>query len=394
MTEPSSSTNEIKLEAQGIARGDPLLRWLSRIGVSSILIGAVYAVAFRSLNTLASWRAGHLRTVGTVTGHLDDPSTYTVLVAGAVIFAYYTWAPRGIATLFKGLYENGVIGDPIRQKDKGNKDPEDDNVEKHPYESFLEEMQRAFGKWWWSAASLAIAVGATLLLVLPQYLELGQDAWWTADYANMTLALVYLMIGLYNVLLQLIYWVISIYWLRRLFKSFAINARPLYPDGAGGLSPLGNFTLSLSYIIAFVGFMLVLTPITRNFVVAGTLQFRWTSEIVIGLGIYLVTAPIVFFGPLAVAHRVMRKAKHDLLLQIAQRFDTEYTHLQKALSGGSSGLKNHSEMLNELQSLHKMASKFPVWPFNLENITRFVTVYFLPFVVPLFLELLGLVFGL
>jgi hypothetical protein len=37
-----------------------------------------------------------------------------------------------------------------------------------------------------------------------------------------------------------------------------------------------------------------------------------------------------------------------------------------------------------------MTSAFPVWPFNVENVTRFGTAYVLPLLVPLLVELSGL----
>jgi hypothetical protein len=214
-------------------------------------------------------------------------------------------------------------------------------------------------------------------------LALGQSASWTADKLSLGLSLLWIALGLYCVLLLLIYSVLSIFWLSRLFNSFAIRVRPLYPDRAGGLSPLGNFALKLSYIIAFTGIMLVVTPITRNYVAVGTLQFRWTPEILVGLGIYLVAAPIVFFGPLSVAHKVMEDRKDQLLEQIARRFDTVWTSVQNGLSVGVdiSGLDSSLKALTELEALYETANKFPVWPFNVSNLARFGTSYVSPLVV-------------
>jgi hypothetical protein len=212
---------------------------------------------------------------------------------------------------------------------------------------------------------------------------LGQSAAWTADILSRDLSLLWMLIGLYCVLLLLIYSALSIYWLNRLFKSFTIRVRPLNPDQAGGLSPLGSFTLKLSYLIACTGFMLVVTPITRNYVAVGTLRFRWTVELVIGLGIYLITAPVVFFGPLWVAHRVMEDAREQLLSQIARRFDMVWNSVQDGLGVGVgiSRLDSSLKALKELKALHETASKFPVWPFNLPNLARFGATYVSPLVV-------------
>jgi len=85
----------------------------------------------------------------------------------------------------------------------------------------------------------------------------------------------------------------------------------------------------------------------------------------------------------------MRNAKSQLLLQIAQRFETEYINIQNALDDDISDLENSLKMLKELQSLHEMTSEFPVWPFNLENIVRFVTSLVSPIALAIAADLLS-----
>jgi len=133
----------------------------------------------------------------------------------------------------------------------------------------------------------------------------------------------------------------------------------------------------------------VTTPVTRHYLTYGTFRFGWTSDIIVGLGIYVIAAPIVFFAPLSVTHNAMRNAKSQLLLQIAQRFETEYINIQNALEDDISDLENSLKMLKELQSLHEMTSEFPVWPFNLENIVRFVTSLVSPIALAIAADLLS-----
>ena len=388
MTSTQNSFDATELEPEGIAKGDPLLKMLSGIKASPILLGVAYSLMFMSVRAFAAWRAGHLRTVGTVTGFFDDPALYTNLISGAVVWAYYTWMPRGIVTVFKGFYGNGVIGAPIPSMHE--------KEEKRTNVSFTEEMQASFGRWWWCAASLAIAASATFILVLPPYLAMGQNAYWSAETLSLILSLLWMLIGLYCVVLLLIYSVLGIYWLSRLFNNFTIYVRPLHPDRAGGLSPLGNFTLMLSYIIAVIGIMFVSTPITRNYQAVGTWRFRWTTELLVGLGIYVVAAPTVFFAPLSVAHNAMKEAKDQLLLQIARRFEKEYSRIREVLDEdvpsleySSKILENSSKILGELQTLHDTTSKFPVWPFNVSNVTRFGTSYVSPIAIAILIDLLG-----
>lgn len=357
-----------ELEPEAITKGDPLLKLITRIKASPIVIGAGFSAVFNLLRMLAAWRVGHLHTVGSVTGFFEDPGMYANLFAGAVIWIYYTWMPRGIVAALKGLLANKVIGPPTpATTTKRGKE--------YSYALFLAEMQTLFGRWWWSAMSLTIAAGATSILLLPRYLARmkGQDSWSMADPLNLTLSLSWALINTYCVALLLIYCVLSVLRFSRLFTKFTVYVQPLHPDRAGGLSPLGNFSLALSYIVTLIGLLLVTTPITRHFLEVGTIGFKWTPDILVGLGVYVVAAPIVFFAPLSVTHNAMQNAKDLLLLQIAQRFEAEYISVQNALDGDISGLDNSLKILKELHSLHEVTSEFPVWPFNSENMVRFAT---------------------
>jgi hypothetical protein len=375
------------LEPEEIANGDPLLKWFSQSKISPILFGFIYTVLLNCLRLFAAWKSGYLHTSGRVIGFIEDPSVYTNFIYGAIVFAYYVWLPRGITTVFKGLWENKVIDQPTKAfaKKAG---------EKVTYPDFINNMKTWFGQWWWPAISLTISLGVTLIMILPQYIAMGDSAWWTASVFPMITALIWIFVGLYCVLMMLFYTTFSIYWLQKLFRNFETCVRPLYPDKAGGLAPLGNFTLMLSYIIALLGIILVATAMTRSYVVRGTLQFRWTPELLAGLAAYALAAPVAFFGPLSVAHNTMKKAKHKQLLNISSQFDKLYQQVQQDLESDPKKLKGHSEIITELQNFYDMTNKFPVWPFNLQNITRFVSVYIVPALATLSAPLIDWLFSL
>ena len=198
-----------------------------------------------------------------------------------------------------------------------------------------------------------------------------QDSWSMADPLNLTLSLLWALVNLYGVVHAFTHCVLGIYWLRSLFVTFTVYVRPLHPDRAGGLSPIGKFSLALSYAVTLVGLLVVTTPITRNYLAYGRFRFRWTNDTLVALGAYVIAAPIVFFAPLSATHRAMKNAKRQLLLQIAQRFETEYINIQNALDDDISGLESSLKALRELHLLHEMTSEFPVWPANLDSIARF-----------------------
>jgi hypothetical protein len=91
----------------------------------------------------------------------------------------------------------------------------------------------------------------------------------------------------------------------------------------------------------------------------------------------------------------MQEAKRKQLLNIARQFDQVYDSIQESLGadvvfleqhGGIGELEERSRGLEQLQELYKTTSQFPVWPFNMENVTRFVTAYVSPIVIPLVAE--------
>ena len=376
---PQTYSGVVKLKLAGFPSGDPILNVFTRARIHPLLIGVIYILVVRLAQLFAAWRVGHLRTVGVTTGYFDDPTTYTAAIFGAAVVAYYAWIPRGILSVFKGLYDNGVIGSPIATDQKMNE-------KKQSERPFTDKVLTSFRGWWWPVISMLAATAAMITLLLPRYRALGQSAWWTADTLNLIIVLLlHMLTAMYCAILLLIYSVLTIYWLGSLFSSFRIHIRPLYPDRAGGLAPLGSFTLTTSYLIAILGMMFVVTPITRNYLENGTLQFLWTTELYIGLATYIVAAPVVFFAPLSVAHNHMKEEKNKLLQKIAQQFEAEYRNVHKALRRRprTTSLENSLQRLRKLQDLYDITSKFPIWPFNAENLARFGTSFLLPILIPL-----------
>jgi hypothetical protein len=373
MENECSNTIKTGLNSEILAKGDPLLRQILKINASPILLGTSIAIILTTIRMIAAWCGGYLETTEMTIGFFEDPGMYVNFIAGTAVWTYYLWMPRGVTNAFNGLIENKAIGIP-------HSTTMDKRGEGYSLSSFLNEMQLCFGKWIWSLTAFILSVGGTSLFLLPRYLYRMQiqDSWSMATPLNLALSTLWAITGLYAAFLVLFFILVSISWLRRLFTEFTLEVRPLHPDHAGGLSPLGKFSLNLSYIITILGFILATIPISRYYLATGSFGFSWTMDVILGLGIYIIAAPFAFFAPLSVAHGAMKNTKRELLLQISQRFEREYVSIQKSLEGTGALLEENISNLNGLNSLYLLTSKFPVWPFNVENIVRFFTSFISP----------------
>jgi hypothetical protein len=382
----SEKTNNIfdKFSTKCICRCEPILLKLSTSDIPPIIFGISISITTIIIRSFAALRVGHLFTTGNITGFLETPAIYVGAIYGSAIWTFYIWIPKGITKLFKGLSKNKII--------IGTKLKEDtDNESNMPMtDKFQYDMEKSYGKCIWPIISMLISTISILLFLLPQYLDKSYSASVAdvADTFSLILTTGWALFALYSVLISVIFVAITIYWLYQTFNKFRINIRPLHPDHSGGLSPLGNFSLRLSYFIVVIGFILIVTPITRNYVVDGSLSFRWTTELLLSLSFYLLLAPIVFFAPISVAHNAMLTAKSNLLLRIANRFDKEFDRIQVELKENNGDLDFNTENLKKLQLLHDTTNQFPVWPFSLGNIKRFISTYISPLLLGLIADLL------
>jgi hypothetical protein len=373
MEHEESSGLTPQLNPKDLTLGDPFLKRMLKVHASPFVLGVSIAVLFTLIRMIATWWSGDLKTSGRTIGFLEDPGMYINLIAGIVVWTYYFWMPHGITRAIRDLLRNKAIGN--AHSVSQNEMSEDNDIH-----SFWHSVQVPFSKWIWSAAAIVLSTAGTLLFLLPNYLNRMQmqDSWSMVNPLNLVLSILWAITGLYAALFILIFILLCIYWLRKLFTDFAVEVRPLHPDQAGGLSPLGKFSLHLSYIITILGFILATIPMSRYYLSYGTFGFSWTSDVILGLGIYIIAAPFAFFAPLSVAHSAMKSTKQKLLLEISQRFEKEYGNIHKSIQGEVSTLQENIANLQGLHTLHELTNKFPVWPFNIENIFRFVTSFISP----------------
>ena len=167
-------------------------------------------------------------------------------------------------------------------------------------------------------------------------------------------------------------------------KELKLNVNPLHPDRCGGLHSLSNYSLKTAYLAAVLGISVGL--IEYQFITQGVGQVYWFVHLIIPLHVALSMA--CFFGPLLAAHRGMRKAKEELLQEIARQFQTDYSQIRLSLTGDAETFKKGNEKIKELRAFYTLTDEFPVWPFDVQTFRRFLLTVPSP-LLPLLPKLIG-----
>jgi hypothetical protein len=166
---------------------------------------------------------------------------------------------------------------------------------------------------------------------------------------------------------------VTIYTLRTAFRSAEIEIFPLHPDKCGGLGAISKYTTVIAFGIGTIG--LVLSAATIYEIVYGELARAY--PVLLGIGAYLILAPLFFFLPLGTAHETMRKAKDEELLGISQKYAQTY----KGLDITTRSLEEYDKEfanLERIKKLYEVADSFPVWPFDTRSLRRFMIIVTAP----------------
>jgi hypothetical protein len=159
------------------------------------------------------------------------------------------------------------------------------------------------------------------------------------------------------------------YFVIRKFLSGNINVQPLHPDNCGGLAPLGEFALRITWAGFFVGIP-VLWLMYGNYL-NNIPHYQLTN--IFNLSFYVISMTVVFFLPLLGARKSMRRAKDKELRLINDIFQKGrkdvLLNINKYKVEGEVEISN----LEKLIKLHDIAKSMPVWPFNSRNIVRFLS---------------------
>ena len=278
---------------------------------------------------------------------------------------FLLWMPKGFSDVIQGLRRNQSL----KFYD------EDDQA----LSAFLSRFNRTYFHWAWIVISILAVAGFILGLSVPEQSQF--QTWQTAgDFVFCYTILVWDSIFTLG-MLAVIRVFISIFYFNKLFQEFKLNVRIVHPDRAGGLSPLGDFSVKIGYVIGIYGFASVAATLSESYVTTTQFSSPMLSNALLPLlAIYLVLAPVVFFAPIGTARSAMRRAKQVFLLKISDQIEVEFQNIRDLDTADAEVISLSLEKLDQLQRVHEMAEKFPVWPFNLRNVIRFFSAISSPFV--------------
>lgn len=160
----------------------------------------------------------------------------------------------------------------------------------------------------------------------------------------------------------------------------AIHVRPWYPDRCGGLGRLNKYAISFSYFLAAVAFGLLLFTYESVSIYGVQGSLATDPGLWLGVAAYFILAPSLFFLTLGSEHRAMLSEKAEDLHGIAEELDTEYRNIREVHKENSAVLGETIQRIKQLHELYELTAKFPVWPFDIATLRKFVTALLAPLI--------------
>jgi hypothetical protein len=154
--------------------------------------------------------------------------------------------------------------------------------------------------------------------------------------------------------------------LRDWWGHFEPDVRPFHPDGAGGLSAVGNTTLQSGLMVGALGLFVGSSIMVNIYNRLGSSQL---SVLVVGMFLILLIAPLAFILPIWSTHVAMRAARQRQLERLSEHINA----LWETVHGpGRVADEEQVAQLSDLVQLREFTQKtVPVWPFGGEIFGRY-----------------------
>lgn len=296
---------------------------------------------------------------------------FQIFILFPLIFLIYLLVPISIASLFNTLRTNGMIGE-HRKHQTGAE----------TYESFAHQLVTWMDSSWWTVAILVIVVFYALYRLM--LLEPSSPS--PVPYWMRVSAIVIYLPLMYATGMSVVRLLLALFFTNWLFYLFTIKVKPLHPDGSGGLGALGRILWVSVGIMLWEALLLSAAWLSRN--------LHWFSvpEMILLGAIYVTLTPALLIGWLVFPHRVMVRARDEVLQPLAD----EYQHaLMQSLSPVEHDTRTIVAETRRLATLKQrydlVRSTFPTWPLEIDALGRLVVTVILPLLIPLIVSLISLV---
>ena len=344
---------------RNLYRYDFIARLLvEKLHCSPVMAGIWSIMTFVILVFLAALASSTLWSNPGQTGLLQDPIPWiAIILINPVVCGYYLWSFRAIINVIQALEASNAV-----------------NIDRLEIDRTASNLYR---KKWRYLSAIVVALSFSIFVFNSQ--PRLEKSWTSSSFlpnlciSIATLAVTYvgsvLIFNLMN----------NIQILHSIFTRKNLNVNLLHPDRSGGLRSLSDYSLKTAYLIAILGVWLGV--VAYQFITQGSKQDYWYLILIFSL--YIILSVTCFFGPLLTAHQGMKKAKDDLLHEIARQFEADYSHMRNGLTEDAETLKKRTEKIQELRVVYAMTDEFPVWPFNVQTFKQYLLTAPAPFIVPI-----------
>lgn len=288
-----------------------------------------------------------------------------------LIFLIYLLVPVSIASLFNTLRTNGVIGEHRRHQPGAE-----------TYENFAHQMVTWMDSSWWMVAILVIvALYALYRLLLLEPSSLSPVPYWM----RVSAIVIYLPL-MYATGMSVARLLLALFFTNWLFYLFTIQVKPLHPDGSGGLGALGNILWVSVGIMLWEALLLSAAWLSRN------LHWFSTPEMILLGAIYVTLTPALLIGWLVFPHRVMVRARDEVLQPLADEYQQALMQSLSSVEHDTRYIVAETRRLAILKQRYELVrGTFPTWPLEINALGRLVVTVVLPLILPLIASLISLV---
>ncbi|MBU8913254.1 MAG: hypothetical protein KOO61_04470 [Spirochaetales bacterium] len=350
-----------------------------RVATSSYLVLAVIPAV---LLFVTSWLSGTLYLDGDALGYLED-----------YIFAFFFISLPAMVVLVAVLVNTlpGTLHSLklVIRRAEGDTDEPGPTMQAGDFNALLKKFETKITgvKGWYRVLKYgghAVGVLYALYALKSHYFAVDTytyDIWSSQDHLlNLAARTIYEVV-LFGVVVPALFYkfLMVLHTIRAMFRALTdthvIRLRPLSPDNAGGLGMIGGYSLKMVYVL-----LPALVPLLLY-----VLFMPFTPIIMIGLIVYIPLLILVFFYPLSGAHQAMKRYKTVELEFLARQFNRAYDTFTSRVGSETFQIDDEAaqaaDLMSKIEELYNKANKMPVWPFNVQTLTRFGATVTIPLII-------------